>query len=236
VLIIVNRDLPPAALQTLQSYGTILPFHSEDVTYPALQGHADLYIAELPPSDDTQHSQSFVVAPNLPSYCLSQLTLAGKDILQGTTTVGSRKESYGAYNIAIGDLLAIGNPKQCDAVLSQKLAGHQFVAVQQGMARCTSLCIADRAVITSDAGIHKALLAEKITSLLVSCQEIKLPGYPCGCFGGCCGITGDKVFLMGSLRYHPQGEEIRTFLQQNKKETVELYDGPLLDVGSIFFL
>lgn len=215
--------------------GTVVPFLSTNVVYPALQGHADLFFAFLPTANG-QPPYWIIAAPNAPSRCTTLLQAAGIAIMPGSTAVGSTAASCGAYNVACSSTIAVGNRSQCDTVLLQQLGARQFIQVRQGMARCSTLFVGTAAAITSDPGIHRALCAAHCSSLLVSCQDILLPGYACGCFGGCCGVMDDKVFIVGRLARHPQGEEIRTFLQQNGKEAVELYDGPLWDVGSIFFL
>jgi len=72
--------------------------------------------------------------------------------------------------------------------------------------------------------------------LYVSPESILLEGFPHGFFGGCCGVWEDKVFVNGSLSLHPDGEKIREFLVSLGYEIVELNEGPLTDVGSIFFI
>ena len=48
-------------------------------------------------------------------------------------------------------------------------------------------------------------------------------------------MMDDKFFVVGSLKYHKQGEEIRNFVQERGFEVVELANRPLLDVGSLVF-
>lgn len=259
LLIIVNRDLPRAARCALARYGTVVPFCAPQVAYPALRGHADLFLAAAPaaallgeaasPVGSSSASSSasaaaapssdtclLTVAPNLPAEVAAALTAAGIPFATGTTAAGISVSSCGAYNVACSETAAIGNRAQCDPVLRRQLAGRQFISVRQGLARCSTLFVGRRSLITSDPGIHRALRGTPLSSLLVSSREILLPGYACGCFGGCGGVWGSQVFLVGSLRHHPQGEAIRAFVEAEGKEVVELYDGPLFDAGSIFLL
>ena len=43
------------------------------------------------------------------------------------------------------------------------------------------------------------------------------------------------VFINGSLLHHPDGGNIREYLESLNYEIVELDEGPLRDVGSILF-
>jgi hypothetical protein len=74
---------------------------------------------------------------------------------------------------------------------------------------------------------------EGLECLYVSPGDILLPGFEHGFFGGTCGLFENKLLLLGSLRYFNDGEKIRQFLAKTKMEIIELYDGPLVDGGSI---
>ena len=88
--------------------------------------------------------------------------------------------------------------------------------------------------ITSDVGIFKQLKKNNLDVLFVEPKGIILKGFKNGFFGGCCGVENNRVFIAGSLSYFPEGGKINKFL--DGFEIIELYDGPLLDVGSIFFV
>jgi hypothetical protein len=70
----------------------------------------------------------------------------------------------------------------------------------------------------------------------VSAENILLPGFPHGFFGGCCGVLEDKVFINGSLDQFPEVEKVRQYLEDLGYGIVELAEGPLVDVGSILFV
>ncbi len=227
--IIVNAQLPHEALRRLQRYGTVTPFDAETVPWQPLRGHADLFITHIP-------AAQWVIAPNLPSNSRAAFDNAGIVYRIGDSPAALDTASCGAYNVACSDQVAVGNRQQSDPTLLSLLHNHLFIDVRQGMARCSTLFVDSRAAITSDKGICNALLQHGIDTLFISQKEILLPGYPCGCIGGCAGLWHDKVFWVGSLRHHPQGENIRLFLHQHNKESIELCDTPLTDVGSLFFL
>ncbi len=229
--IIVNAQLPPTATQRLQQQGTIVPFLAPAVPWLPLRGHADLFITHIPTA-----TPQWVVAPNLPADCRAAFEATGIACHIGNTPAALDIASCGAYNVACSDTVAVGNRRQSDPVVLSLLQHHLFVDVRQGMARCSTLFVGSHAAITSDRGICSALRHHGIDVLWVSQQPILLPGYSCGCLGGCAGLWHNTLFFIGALQYHPQGYAIRSFLLHHHKTYEELYPGPLYDAGSLFFL
>ena len=72
-----------------------------------------------------------------------------------------------------------------------------------------------------------------IDALLISAGYIDLAPYEYGFIGGACGSYGGRIYLCGSLKYHPDGEVIRNFCKRYQKEIVELLDAPISDIGGI---
>ena len=113
----------------------------------------------------------------------------------------------------------------------------KFIRVKQGYVKCSVMQVDDNSVITSDKGIYDKWCAgnRHACSLLVKLGYVKLPGHKTGFIGGASGVHKDRVFFIGSLKHHPDGELIREFIEQRGKKVVELYDGQLYDAGSILF-
>lgn len=224
---IVNSAIPPAAMAALSSYCEVIPFHTEGIVPDPLSGHADLFISTL--------GGRITAAPNLPQHYRNILEEKHPHSQYGTIEVSESIASLGAYNIAGNEDLAIANPDYAEPSIIPAAA--RLIPVRQGMCRCAALVLDQDHVATSDGGIHKAILAAGISSLLVDPHPIQLPGYSCGCFGGCCGISGNTLFLLGNLNHHPQGSELRQFiLSSSISEIIELADAPLFDAGSILFI
>ena len=72
--------------------------------------------------------------------------------------------------------------------------------------------------------------------LYVNPEDIQLPGFKHGFFGGACGVYEDSVFLLGSLESFKAGKKVKSFLQSLEYEIIELFDGPLFAGGSILFV
>lgn len=114
--------------------------------------------------------------------------------------------------------------------------GFEIHHVEQGYAHCSTCIVSENAIITADEGIAKAAKQIGIDVLKISAGHISLPPYDYGFIGGASGICGDKVYLCGSLSYHPDGESIRAFINAHDKDVIELCNTPLSDVGGILFV
>ena len=121
-------------------------------------------------------------------------------------------------------------PELLDAA---KSAGLTFVDVRQGYSRCSCLPVTEDAVITADRGMAEACRKAGLHVLLVSPGHVELPGYDYGFIGGCSGRVGDTVVFHGNLGGHPDGTEIRKFIEERGLAIVDFPEFPLRDIGSI---
>ena len=113
--------------------------------------------------------------------------------------------------------------------------GYKAENVRQGYAACSAVSFG-RSVVTADTSIKKAAESQGLSVLHIVPGHIVLDGYTEGFIGGASGVCEDRVFFFGSLDFHPDGEKIKKFLQENNKEYISLYDGELLDFGGIKFV
>ena len=115
-----------------------------------------------------------------------------------------------------------------------KVLGVKHILVNQGYAKCLIVPVDKRRIITSDRGIKEAWEKNGGKALLIRPGNIKLPGYKTGFIGGASGINDKSVLFAGRLNTHPDGQVIRDFIKRSGKGVIELYDGPLYDVGTIY--
>lgn len=141
-------------------------------------------------------------------------------------------------NIAIVGKNAFCNTKFASKTVLKYLEENNFSIhhVAQGYAHCSTCIVSENALISADKGIVEAAKSVGIDALLISSGHISLPPYNYGFIGGSCGSCGDKIYFCGSLKYHPDGENIRDFCQKHNKIVVELCDSPLVDVGGIIII
>lgn len=108
----------------------------------------------------------------------------------------------------------------------------ELVKVNQGYARCSVLVVGEKAAITEDESLFKALSEKGIDVLKLERGYVTLEGYDCGFIGGAGGkISKDTVAFFGDCSLHPQWKEIEAFLSKHHCKSVFLSDELLADYG-----
>ena len=107
--------------------------------------------------------------------------------------------------------------------------------------RCLSLSKAELGASTSSAteklmahGSKFRVQSSEFKVLYIDPKQIKLEGHNHGFFPGCCGVWKNNLVVCGSTKYLKEKEELDKFLKDNNFNLIELYNGELVDVGSIF--
>lgn len=219
--------MPEKAKETLAYYGEVLEFATSGITYEAISGHPDIFFF--------LSSSHLIASPNIPAEYFRVLDEKKISYIKGTSPVGMKYPDSARYNASVSRNFLIHRLDITERKILEYSKEKQTIHVGQGYCRCSLLPLKTDSFITSDEGIYKKLKETGLEVLYVSSESVVLPGFRHGFFGGACGVMDNTVFLCGSLKYHPQGDEIRSFLNKNGYETLELYDGPLLDGGSILF-
>lgn len=139
--------------------------------------------------------------------------------------------------LVIGDKLFCNLSTVCPNILGYaSIAGLMPIPVKQGYPACTVLPISDKAAVTADRGMAKALEENGITVLLVDDSEkILLPPYKNGFIGGAAGVFEDKIFFLGNYNSLPYAKELSEFAARFGLSCVSLDEslGSLLDLGGI---
>ena len=227
MLIIVDARLPHAALKRLGDFGIVFPHMPQQSAYPAIAAHPDIFFCPL--------DNMLVVSPSVDAHTLAHLSNNNVQFILGKTHCGNRYPQTAAYNAVVTGNMIIHHKLYTEPAILQNLPGHEFVHVNQGYTRCNLLPLGNNNFITSDTGIYKTLSNIGKRVMLAGSSQVMLEGYPHGFIGGSAGVSEKTVFFAGSLKYHHQGAQIRRFLEEAEHKIVELYDGPLIDGGSIFF-
>ncbi|NOX47144.1 MAG: hypothetical protein GXO89_09230 [Chlorobi bacterium] len=224
-MIIANKRLPEQAKDKLKGFGDVLFLETEGITYNAISGHPDIFFCT--------GNNKLIVAPNLPEKFKVELMNRSLDFVFGKKPVGVKYPETAFYNAVVTDNYLIHNLKYTDTAILESSENLKMINVKQAYTRCNLLSLPGDRFITSDRGIEKALINEGLEILYVSPRDVLLPGFEHGFFGGACGVFENKLLLIGSLEHFNDGEKIRQFLAKAKMEIIELYDGPLVDGGSI---
>jgi len=227
-LIIADNRMPVQAKTTLSEFGDVLWFATEGITYPAISGHPDIFM--------TQINEHFVVAPNIPVEVTDSLSLNGIVWQFGNSPVGKKYPDTSHYNALVDRHIRLHHLNDTDRIIIEKTSALQNLNVKQGYCRCNCLSLNGNSYFCSDKSIEKALRLAGKEVLFVHPDEIELPGFSHGFIGGTAGIYNNIIFFCGSLSSIEDGETLKAFLIQFGYTIIELYDGPLIDVGGIFFV
>lgn len=223
---ITNKTIPNSVLENLSTYGQLILLETKEIVYPAISNHPDIFCCLV--------DEKLIVAPNLPETIKQQLADSGINFREGIKKLEDKYPNTAIYNVVVTDSFLIGNQNVMDESLLDLASTRKFIQVNQAYTRCNLLPLPGERFITSDGGIYKQLKNNNLDVLFVNPEGIVLKGFKNGFFGGCCGVYGNTVFIAGSLNNFLEGENVRGFLSDMK--IVELYNGPLLDVGSILII
>lgn len=208
----------------------IQPVYVPDNTFvdPRLSGHADLSALHL-------GGEKCLLSLHLKGTGFSQwLEGIGAEISYLSDPMGKEYPKDAALNCCIvGDSL-ICNKKTVAQGIAEYFTSKnsRLINVKQGYTRCSVCVVNEKAVITSDRGIAKAVNAAGIDVLLISHGYVNLSGFDYGFFGGAAFKIGtDQIAFTGTLDKHPDKLKIYEFLRKNRVEPVFLTALPIFDIG-----
>jgi len=239
MIIIHDIRLPSVYLDGIQDrfpLAELFPFSFEKPkVYSSISCHPDIYFFQL-----DQHT--LVHAPGANRELLGKLKDRGIHLIRGDKDPRDQYPSTVLYNAARVGSKVFLNKKHVDkAVLENiELKGLIPVDVSQGYARCSILAAGDNALITSDSKIAVSARKSGMEVLEISSGFVDLPGEKYGFIGGAGALTAEgDVVVIGDLRFHPQGQEIASFISSHNiysRGPVFLKNLPLYDAGSLLFL
>ena len=228
MLIIADRKIPDEAKYNLQKYGKLVLLETTGITEESISGHPDIFFCKT--------KNKLIVAPNIPEKFKTILTEKNILFTEGKYNVGLKYPDAAHYNAVITENYLIHRTDITEKEILNECRNLSNIRVTQGFTRCSLLALKENNFITSDEGICKSLISTESKTLLVSTDNIILPGHHYGLFGGTCGIHDDKIFFIGSLSKYKNGDIVKEFLESLGYCIVELYNGNLFDGGSILFL
>lgn len=224
--IIASATMPAAAREKLETLGDVVWLEPSDLAYQSISSHPDIFFF----CDNERDCKSIVCAPNTPTGWLEKIKCT---VIKGDKHVGGKYPETVHYNAVGIDNILIHNLQFSDEKLWKKSLQ---INVNQGYTRCNLLALNSMNYITSDLGIKKTLEKHGFDVFYVDPQQIMLSGQKYGFFPGCCGLSGDTVVVCGSLNHLKECKELKKFIRRNKMKIIELYNGELVDVGSLFFI
>lgn len=227
---IINPDAPGEIIENLKKmdFEPILIPRTGLVDRP-LAGHPDIQIFV--------HGNRVFCHPDISVSFVSRIEKHAAVTLCPTTL----SRAYPAdvtYNIACTGKWAFRHSAGSDPLVEEYLRSQRITAVgvSQGYAKCSTVIVDERSIITADASIHRAASERGIGSLLISAGHIDLPGYKYGFIGGATGLWEDLILCSGTLVRHPDYAMIEDFIITRGKKIVPLGAMAAVDLGTIFVL
>lgn len=204
--------------------------NNKDILPKYERSHADMRAIHLGSDDIVCYKDEKELAKRLKA-------LGFNPILTENEQEGSYPKSAGLNALVIGKLVVL-NKKCADPKLIEYAQnnGLELVFVNQGYARCSTCIVSDKAAITADKSIYKAL-KNKIDLLLISEGNIRLCETNEGMIGGASFmIDKNMIFFCGDLTKHPDYINISNFLKKHSVRAVFPKNIPLTDIGSAVLL
>jgi len=226
--IIADKRIPEKAKENLSKYGELILLETKGITYDAISGHPDIFFCKI--------NDQLIIAPNLPKSYKKKLKELNISFIEGEENVGIKYPESAKYNVLTTEKFLMHNFRYTDSIVTNNEGDLDLIHLNQGYSRCNLLPLKNDHFITSDEGIKRVLQNYNLEVLYVNPEDIQLPGFKHGFFGGTCGVVDHSVFILGNLKSYNDGEKVNSYLASLGYEVVELFDGPLFDGGSILFL
>ncbi len=223
--VIADYRINPESVDKLYSLG-IKVIHTTAIKSidDAVNGHPDMQIHHL-------GGNRFVCAKEAYRHYRTVLP-EDAELICGSHLLKKQYPGDILYNTAVIGDYAVCNKKYTAKEIISKYS--DIIDVRQGYAKCSIAVVGERAAITSDIGIYKALTEHKIDTLLIDAGEIQLEGMSYGFIGGVCGlIAPDVLAVNGNLKMHSGYKEILNFCESHFVKILELNRETLCDIGSI---
>ena len=173
------------------------------------------------------------ISCNAPQNIKDVLRLSGAELYETKAPVTAQRP---LLNICIFGKNVLANTCLAEKSLIDmlKASGHRIIHTNQGYTKCSCAVVNNNALITSDEGIYKLCLENKIDVLKIKSGHIELDGYKYGFIGGCCGFVSQKTLAFsGNIRLHPDYKSIRAFSANYGIDLLSLSEEPLYDIGGI---
>jgi len=228
MLIIIDSRMPQEAKTSLKEVGEVFELQSKDIVYESIQGHPDIFLLQM--------DELVIMAPNAPLDLKQIFQKHRIPFLKGKNKLGLKFPETVFYNAVSTSKYLIHNENYTDSCILHENDKKKFIKVKQAYTRCNLLHLNDGSFITSDRGIEKNLREKGLEVHYFSDDDVLLEGQDHGFIGGTMGVLHQSVYILGHLSFYKEGERLRDLISSKNMQIIELYKGPLIDGGGLFFL
>lgn len=212
----------------LKHVDEIFQFSSQNITYNSISGHPDIFMF--------QNDKELIIAPNSPSDLVQFLNNKEIKYSVGITEVDETLENSSKYNSFANEKHFFCKPHIPDNSIVDICFEKKEIDLPQAYVRCSMFGINESQIITSDKGIVKSLEKNNIESFYFAPVEIQIKDHKYGFIGGTMGRLNNKIFFLGNIFKHLNGQELNEYITCNGLEVVCLGGDFLYDGGGIFFI
>ncbi len=228
--VIVDKNAPTEFIENLIKLN-IIPILSDKLKniMQSVSTHPDMQVHHI-------GENKIICEPSVFNHYNQLLAPLGFKIISGLSELSCNYPNDIAYNVSrIGNIL-MHNINHTDKLILEYYTKNNFsiIDTKQGYTKCATCIVAENAVITSDTGIAKQLLANGVDVLKINFGEISLKGMEYGFIGGTCGfIDKNLLAFCGNIENHSNYKELVKFTDKYLVDIISLYNGELKDIGSI---
>lgn len=226
MIIIASESIPETAFRKLQTTGTVLLLGRQIGPYPAIAAHPDVFLC--------QKGHVVYSSPALSAW-LSPKMGKGR-FVPGKNLPGKTYPHTAIYNAVFAGNTFVHHLGVSDPILLKAAQNMEHIHVNQAYTRCNLLGLNSACFVTSDRGIEKKLLLAGKKVFYIDPHQIVLPGKNHGFFGGACGLYDQTIYVCGNWQSLKEAAALQAFCQQCGFTIASLCDGPVIDIGAVFFV
>lgn len=224
--VIAAADMKEEIYENLKKCGfDILKTAALTSVLPGLWHHADMQLAVI--------DKNVVCEPTMYDYYKDFVISAGYVPVRGKSVLKSNYPKDVAYNITVVSDCIMHNIKYTDSEVLRVGEKKRLIDISQGYSGCSTCCIGENSVITSDVSVYRAVKSIGEDCLLISPGNIQLKGFDYGFIGGATFFVKNTLYIFGNLSTHPECDEIKKFCQKHGTKITELCEGTITDYGSV---
>ncbi|MCM1992457.1 DUF6873 family GME fold protein [Oceanirhabdus seepicola] len=208
----------------------IIKTKKHPILYNAIAGHPDIQVF-------SPYTSKAIIHKDAQYDFINSLTSQKIDVISTESSLGATYPKNILLNAVSLKDYYIAALEFTDRSIIPFIDDKICINVKQGYTKCSTAIVSNKALITSDKSIIKALDPYDIDVLEIPPGDIELPGLNYGFIGGTCGLISEgELAFFGSLDKFKYGKEIIKFLIKHDVKPIYLSDSHLIDRGSIIRL